>query len=71
MKNILTIKQLKSIHIMTVKEAAEMTGLAICTINVHAKKRGEPMLDGGMHIVTQEFFDFLKTLKPKERKKAG
>ena len=66
--NIITFNELEKLHIMTVNEAAEMTGLSIVTINVHAKKRNEPKLGNGMHIVTKEFYKFLKTLKPKKRK---
>jgi hypothetical protein len=66
--NIITSAELSDIHIMTVNEAAELTGLAIVTINVHAKKRDEPKLGNGMHIITKEFYDYLKTLKPKKRK---
>lgn len=71
MSNIITLEELSKIHIMTTEEAAQETGLSVHTINVHAKRRNEPMLGNGMHIVTKEFFDFLKTLKPKKRRKAG
>ena len=53
----------------TVKEAAKITGLSIVTINVHAKKRNEPMFGKCAYIVTDEFLDYLFTLKPKDRKK--
>lgn len=54
---------------MTVKEAAEITGLSIVTINVHAKRRREPMFGNCAYIVTDQFMKYLLTLKPKNRKK--
>jgi hypothetical protein len=53
---------------ISVKKASEITGLSICTICVHAKRKNIPMFGSAAYLVSERFLEYLKTLKPKKRK---
>lgn len=54
--------------IITVKDAMKITGLSQSTIITWAKRKDQGMIGKGMYMLSPDFIDFLKTLKPRNRK---
>ena len=55
--------------IITVRKAVKQTGLKTATVCKWAKKKNQPMIGKGMYSLTPKFLRFLKTIKPRNRRK--